>query len=166
MSIFAGYEPRALPRVAGSIACGAFALTALSIAQPAHAADLEYGYGAPRVYHAPAYPPPRHGEYYAPPPLYREAPVEYRVVVYPPQPRYVEVDPQPAPAWPPVRYGTVHEDPYGYRVAEAPPRYAPRRVDREADVDRRYRDLPYEPYGRALDPDVPVPPGLVGPPRW
>jgi hypothetical protein len=168
MNVFAGYEPRELKR-AGSIATGALALAVFSFAAPAQAADYyDNGYRAPRVYEAPAYPPqPRYGEIYTPahPPVYQEAPIEYRVLVYP-QPRYAQPVPYPGPGYrAPVVHGEFI-DPYGYRVVDASPRRFVRRPVYREEVQQPYGDLPYEPYGRAIDPAAPIPPGLVGPPRW
>jgi hypothetical protein len=186
MRRFTGYESRrALARAAGSIAFGSLALLALSVAAPAQAADLYYGRGAPRLYEAP--PQPRYGEYYeyrapAPPAVPVEAPLEYRVVVYPPRRLYGEIHSYPPPAYPPrVRYGDRYHEPrvryderYEERYQEFPAddraaelrRYPPRRVYREARVHDPYDELPYEPYARAAEPEPLLPPGYVGRPRW
>ena len=110
-------------------------------------------------------PPQRYGEIYAPQPVYREGPRSYRVVVYPEYPLPYGTYQVPSPPYPPVGYGGEFADPYGYGVAEAPRRYV-RPAYAGGYVHNPYRDLPYEPYGRAVDPYAPIPPGLVGPPRW
>jgi hypothetical protein len=163
MRMFAGYESRSALSLAGSIALNVLALAALP-AVPAQAADY-YNYGSPQ-YGAPVAPPPqRYGEIYAPQPAYPVYPRSYRVVVYPEYPLPYGTYQVPAPPYPPVGYGGEFVDPYGYRVAEAPRKYV-RPAYAGGYVYSPYRDLPYEPYGRAIDPTAPIPPGLVGPPRW
>ena len=163
MRMFAGYESRSALSLTGSIALNVLALAALP-AGPAQAADY-YNYGSPQ-YGAPVAPPPqRYGEIYAPQPVYREGPRSYRVVIYPEYPLPYGTYQVPSPPYPPVGYGGEFVDPYGYGVAEAPRRYV-RPAYAGGYVYNPYRNLPYEPYGRALEPDAPIPPGLVGPPRW
>jgi hypothetical protein len=159
--MFAGYESRSALSLTGSIALNVLALAAIS-AVPAQAADY-YGYGAPRY----AAPGPQIYEPVYPQPVYPQPvyPQSYRVVIYPEYPLPYGTYQVPAPPYPPVGYGGEFVDPYGYPVADAPRRYV-RPVYAGGYVHGRYRDLPYEPYGRAIDPIAPVPPGLVGPPRW
>jgi hypothetical protein len=154
--MFAGYGSRSALSLSGSIALNVLVLAAFA---PAQAADL--GYGAPQY----GPPPQRYGEIYAPAypqPVY---PQSYRVVILPDYPLPYGTYQVPAPPYPPVGYGGEFVDPYGYRVAEAPRKYV-RPAYAGGYVYNPYRDLPYEPYGRAIDPTAPVPPGLVGPPRW
>ena len=158
MRMFAGYESRSALSLTGSIALNVLVLAALPIAS-AQAADYygAPGYGGPvgpppQIYAAPAYPQPVY-------------PQSYRIVILPDYPLPYGTYQVPAPPYPPVGYGGEFVDPYGYRVAEAPRKYV-RPAYAGGYVYNPYRELPYEPYGRAIDPYAPVPPGLVGPPRW
>lgn len=141
-----------------------FALAAFSVAAPARAADLGYGSGAPQEYGVLARPEPEpgYGESAAP------APPEYRVLVYPPRPRYAGPQSFPPPGYPPRAHdGEYYYDgPYDHRAGVAPRPYASRPVYREIQVPRPQGDLRYEPYGRAIVPDAPAAPGLAELQRW
>ena len=155
MKNFTGYNSRrrrALIRLAGTIALAAALLAVLPLVSPAAAADY-YGYGEPREYRVPAYPPAaRYEERYEyrapayPQYGYQEAPVEYRVIVYPPKPRYYD---------------------QGYEYA-VPPYAAYENGRRHVRVVRPegYGVYPGDPYRPRYVDDQLLPPAPVGPPRW
>jgi len=170
MSMFTGFASRGnLARIAGTSVLSAAALAAFSIAEPAKSADLDYRYGERYDYQAPAEPRPRYGEYYeyrtpAAPEHYGET-REYRVVVQPVK-RHKHYG--YSPAYPPPAYGEhYYEEEYEYQPAEIAPRRAPRVVYNETVVEEQYPDVPYEPYGRAVEVEPLLPPAPIGPTsRW